>query len=184
MESYDVCCFFPQLPLFQAHPHLKQYVRTAVERAIQEWIMPVVERSLKIALTTCDQIVRKVCCSHFQPMRSTQSALARGFFTFLENLVPSCVPSCLITHLFVANTASGSNTAKSAICQRIVASEASCNDSFTHRISICTNLMQSQTVVHADEICCHCFSVLGMFGALKVGTPENFPCNQIESLGT
>ncbi|KAG0416949.1 hypothetical protein HPB47_006047 [Ixodes persulcatus] len=48
-----------KLPLFQAHPHLKQYVRTAVERAIQEWIMPVVERSLKIALTTCDQIVRK-----------------------------------------------------------------------------------------------------------------------------
>ncbi|KAK8770607.1 hypothetical protein V5799_012928 [Amblyomma americanum] len=48
-----------QLPLFQAHPHLKQYVRTAIDRAIQEWIMPVVERSLKIALTTCDQIVRK-----------------------------------------------------------------------------------------------------------------------------
>ncbi|XP_064466564.1 CCR4-NOT transcription complex subunit 1-like isoform X2 [Ornithodoros turicata] len=48
-----------QLPLFQAHPQLKQFVRTAIERAVQEWMIPVVERSLKIALTTCEQIVRK-----------------------------------------------------------------------------------------------------------------------------
>ncbi|XP_015520502.1 CCR4-NOT transcription complex subunit 1 isoform X1 [Neodiprion lecontei] len=48
-----------QLPLFQAHPHLKQFVRSAVERAIQEWIHPVVDRSIKIALTTSEQIVRK-----------------------------------------------------------------------------------------------------------------------------
>ncbi|XP_076649788.1 CCR4-NOT transcription complex subunit 1 isoform X4 [Halictus rubicundus] len=48
-----------QLPLFQTHPHLKQFVRPAVERAIQEWIVPVVDRSIKIALTTSEQIVRK-----------------------------------------------------------------------------------------------------------------------------
>ncbi|XP_011335843.1 CCR4-NOT transcription complex subunit 1 isoform X2 [Ooceraea biroi] len=48
-----------QLPLFQSHPHLKQFVRPAVERAIQEWIHPVVDRSIKIALTTSEQIVRK-----------------------------------------------------------------------------------------------------------------------------
>ncbi|XP_033331917.1 CCR4-NOT transcription complex subunit 1 isoform X4 [Megalopta genalis] len=48
-----------QLPLFQTHPHLKQFVRPAVERAIQEWIHPVVDRSIKIALTTSEQIVRK-----------------------------------------------------------------------------------------------------------------------------
>lgn len=48
-----------QLPLFQAHPQLKQFVRTAIERAVQEWMLPVVDRSLKIALTTCEQIVRK-----------------------------------------------------------------------------------------------------------------------------
>lgn len=47
------------LPLFQTHPHLKQFVRPAVERAIQEWIHPVVDRSIKIALTTSEQIVRK-----------------------------------------------------------------------------------------------------------------------------
>lgn len=45
--------------MFQTHPHLKQFVRPAVERAIQEWIHPVVDRSIKIALTTSEQIVRK-----------------------------------------------------------------------------------------------------------------------------
>lgn len=48
-----------QLPILQAHPQLKQFVRPAVERAIQEWIHPVVDRSIKIALTTSEQIVRK-----------------------------------------------------------------------------------------------------------------------------
>lgn len=45
--------------LFQAHPQLKQFIRPAVERAVQEWIHPVVDRSIKIALTTCEQIVKK-----------------------------------------------------------------------------------------------------------------------------
>uniref|UniRef100_T1DC70 CCR4-NOT transcription complex subunit 1 n=1 Tax=Cupiennius salei TaxID=6928 RepID=T1DC70_CUPSA len=48
-----------QLPLFQAHNALKQCVRHAVERAVQEWIAPVVERSIKISLTTCEQIIKK-----------------------------------------------------------------------------------------------------------------------------
>jgi len=48
-----------QLALFQAHPHLKAMVRPAIERAIAEWINPVVERSVKIAITTSDQVVRK-----------------------------------------------------------------------------------------------------------------------------
>jgi CCR4-NOT transcription complex subunit 1 len=48
-----------QVALFQAHPHLKQFIRPAVERAVQEWIHPVVDRSIKIALTTCEQIVKK-----------------------------------------------------------------------------------------------------------------------------
>lgn len=47
------------LALFQANPQLKQLVRPAVERAVQEWILPVVDRSVKIALTTSEQIVKK-----------------------------------------------------------------------------------------------------------------------------
>jgi CCR4-NOT transcription complex subunit 1 len=49
----------PSLPIFQAQPNLKQYIRTSIERAVQEWMAPVLERSIKIALTTCEQIVKK-----------------------------------------------------------------------------------------------------------------------------
>ncbi|XP_039287191.1 LOW QUALITY PROTEIN: CCR4-NOT transcription complex subunit 1 [Nilaparvata lugens] len=48
-----------QLALFQAHPALKQLVRQAVERSVSEWIHPVVDRSVKIALTTAEHIVKK-----------------------------------------------------------------------------------------------------------------------------
>ncbi|XP_078524737.1 CCR4-NOT transcription complex subunit 1 isoform X5 [Lissotriton helveticus] len=48
-----------QIPLFQTHPQLKQCVRQAIERAVQELVHPVVDRSIKIAMTTCEQIVRK-----------------------------------------------------------------------------------------------------------------------------
>nr|XP_033796481.1 CCR4-NOT transcription complex subunit 1 isoform X3 [Geotrypetes seraphini] len=48
-----------EIPLFQAHPQLKQCVRQAIERAVQELVHPVVDRSIKIAMTTCEQIVRK-----------------------------------------------------------------------------------------------------------------------------
>ena len=49
-----------QLALFQAHPQLKQFVRPSIERSVQELLPPVVERSIKIALTTSEQIVKKV----------------------------------------------------------------------------------------------------------------------------
>lgn len=49
----------PHLPLFQNYPHLKQFIKPAIERSIQEWIHPVVDRSIKYALTTCEQIIRK-----------------------------------------------------------------------------------------------------------------------------
>lgn len=49
----------PMIQLFQSHPHLKLYIRSSIERAIQEWILPVVDRSIKIALTTSEQVVRK-----------------------------------------------------------------------------------------------------------------------------
>lgn len=45
--------------MFQAHPHLKQLVVSAVERAVQDWIHPVVERSIKIAVSTCEYVVKQ-----------------------------------------------------------------------------------------------------------------------------
>ncbi|CAL9697168.1 unnamed protein product [Knipowitschia caucasica] len=47
------------LALLQAHPQLKQCVRQSIERAVQELVHPVVDRSIKIAMTTCEQIIRK-----------------------------------------------------------------------------------------------------------------------------
>jgi CCR4-NOT transcription complex subunit 1 len=49
----------PNIGLLLTHPQLKQVVRTAIERTITEWITPVVDRSVKIALKTSEQIVRK-----------------------------------------------------------------------------------------------------------------------------
>lgn len=48
-----------QILLFHNHQTLKQYVRPAIERAIHELLPPVVDRSIKIALTTCEQITKK-----------------------------------------------------------------------------------------------------------------------------
>lgn len=62
------------LVLFQTHPHLKQLVRPAVERAVQEWIVPVVDRSIKIGLTTCEQIVRKDFALDPEEMRMRSAA--------------------------------------------------------------------------------------------------------------
>lgn len=49
----------PSLLLFQTQPSLKPLVRQSVERAVLEWISPVVERSSKIAMQTCEHIIRK-----------------------------------------------------------------------------------------------------------------------------
>lgn len=49
----------PSILLFQSHPQLKPLVRTSIERAVQEWIAPVVDRSIKIALQTSEQVIRK-----------------------------------------------------------------------------------------------------------------------------
>lgn len=50
---------FHQIPLFQQYPHLKQCIRPAIERAVQELLAPVVERCIKICLTTVEMIVKK-----------------------------------------------------------------------------------------------------------------------------
>lgn len=49
----------PNALLFQTQPQLKSLAKTAIERAIQEWIAPVLDRSIKIAIQTCEHIIRK-----------------------------------------------------------------------------------------------------------------------------
>ena len=49
-----------QITLLLAHPHLKSCIKQAIERAIQEMLAPAIERATKIAVTTSEQIVKKV----------------------------------------------------------------------------------------------------------------------------
>lgn len=51
--------YSPNITILHAHPQLKQIVRTAIERTISEWLTPVVDRSVRIAVNTCEQIMRK-----------------------------------------------------------------------------------------------------------------------------
>lgn len=41
------------------HPQLKSIVRTALEKTIQDWVGPVVDRSVKISIKTTESIIRK-----------------------------------------------------------------------------------------------------------------------------
>lgn len=45
--------------LMQMHPSLKPLVAKAVERAIQEWVALVIERSMKISIITAEKIIKK-----------------------------------------------------------------------------------------------------------------------------
>lgn len=47
------------MAIFREFPQLKAQVRTAVERAVQEWDVPVTERSIKIAAATTENVVRR-----------------------------------------------------------------------------------------------------------------------------
>ncbi len=49
-----------QIGLFQQYPQLKQCVKPSLEKAVQDLLLPVAERSIKIAVTTTDSIIRKV----------------------------------------------------------------------------------------------------------------------------
>ncbi|KAK2193621.1 hypothetical protein NP493_11g11020 [Ridgeia piscesae] len=70
-----------QLALFQAHPQLKQFVRPSIERSVQELLPPVVERSIKIALTTSEQIVKKDFA--LDPEESRMRAAAHHMVRFM-----------------------------------------------------------------------------------------------------
>ncbi|XP_076110950.1 CCR4-NOT transcription complex subunit 1-like isoform X1 [Mytilus galloprovincialis] len=55
----NLCTINDQIALFQANPQLKQLVKIAVEKSLQELLPPVVDRTIKISLVTCEQIIKK-----------------------------------------------------------------------------------------------------------------------------
>ncbi|XP_053697550.1 CCR4-NOT transcription complex subunit 1 [Sabethes cyaneus] len=72
--------YSPNIALLHTHPHLKQVVKTALERTITDWITPVVERSVKIASKTCEQMIKKDFALDSDEMRMRTAAhnLARN----------------------------------------------------------------------------------------------------------
>jgi len=41
------------------HPEVLELIKLALEKSVTDWITPVIERAIKIAVTTCEQIVKK-----------------------------------------------------------------------------------------------------------------------------
>ncbi|CAD7076764.1 unnamed protein product [Hermetia illucens] len=49
----------PNIAILHANPNFKHIVLGAVERTITEWLQPIVDRSVRIGVKTCEQIIRK-----------------------------------------------------------------------------------------------------------------------------
>eukprot|EP00096_Caligus_rogercresseyi_P006991 TRINITY_DN2417_c0_g1_i1.p1 TRINITY_DN2417_c0_g1~~TRINITY_DN2417_c0_g1_i1.p1 ORF type:complete len:1930 (-),score=640.60 TRINITY_DN2417_c0_g1_i1:677-5986(-) len=63
-----------RLTLLRDQPDLIQLIKLAIEKSIQEWASPVIDRAIKIALSTCEQIVKKDCALDHDENRLRQSA--------------------------------------------------------------------------------------------------------------
>ena len=63
-----------RLPLLKDHPEFNQLIKLAIEKSVQEWISPVIERAIKIAITTCEQIVKKDFALDFDENRMRVAA--------------------------------------------------------------------------------------------------------------
>jgi len=49
----------PRIQLLKEHPEIIQLIKLSIEKSVNEWISPVIERAIKISVTTCEQIVKK-----------------------------------------------------------------------------------------------------------------------------
>lgn len=69
------------ITIFQMQPALKPLVRLSIEKAVTEWINPIVERSVKISIITAEKIVRKDFA-----LDPDENALARAAHQLIRNL--------------------------------------------------------------------------------------------------
>merc|ERR1719186_523680 len=60
--------------LLKEHPEFNQLIKLAIEKSVQEWISPVIERAIQIAITTCEQIVKKDFALDFDEARMRVAA--------------------------------------------------------------------------------------------------------------
>lgn len=132
--------------ILQTHPQLKQYIRSSVERAVHELLPPVVERSIKIALTTCEQIVKKDFALDPEESRMRGAAHQQvGFMTAGMALITGREPLLVSITNNIKNaflTALGvSHSSMDLACHDIVLSvEANCSLSTLHCATVGTNI--------------------------------------------
>lgn len=69
------------IAIFQMQPQLTGIVRRAIEKAVSEWINPIVERSVKISIITAEKIIRKDFA-----LDPDENAMARAAHNLIRNL--------------------------------------------------------------------------------------------------
>ncbi|CAH0762465.1 unnamed protein product [Bemisia tabaci] len=122
------CIFNPQLALFQAYPGLKGMVRQVVERAVQELIHPVMERSIKIAVTTAEIIVKKDFA--LDPEEARMRAAAHHMVRNLTGgmVMISCRDQLLLTIV---------NGLKTALTTALSGATAQQKELIEHTVTVC-----------------------------------------------
>lgn len=70
----------PRLTLLKEQPDFAQLVKLSIEKSIQEWASPVIDRAMKIALTTSEQLIKKdFALDHDEArMRSSAHSVVRN----------------------------------------------------------------------------------------------------------
>ena len=134
----------PNLQLLSQNPVLRQFIRPAIERAVQEWIVPVVERSMKISLTTAEQIIKKDFA--LDPDES-RMCLAAHYLT--RNLTAGMAMITCKDPLFVSITQALKTafSAKPNISKDLI--EATAHTIATDNIDLCTCFIQKTAIEKA-----------------------------------
>lgn len=94
-------------------------MRQAIERAVQELVHPVVDRSIKIAMTTCEQIVRKDFA-----LDSEESRMRVAAHHMMRNLTAGMAMITCREPLLMSIATNLKNSFATALRVRVASSEA------------------------------------------------------------
>jgi hypothetical protein len=78
-----LCGFDCHCVTVQEQPELIQLIKLSIEKSVNEWITPVIERAIKIAVTTCEQIVKKVSRSGLLLVTGLVNCMIDYFWNFV-----------------------------------------------------------------------------------------------------
>ena len=144
--------------LFRHHPHLKTYIFSPIEQAINESFQTV-QRSLKVATTAAETIVRKDFL--FNPDEQQLRTSARNMVAYLSSglvLITARAPlqeqiqSNIKTHFHTVlgiSVTSSMNTAEQTTSEMI---QQAANEIATTNIELCCCLLQRITISRAIQL--------------------------------